>query len=150
VSRDSEDREAEGREEQSFSLRDIEVDRDNLYREEMVTDLRVATLRILVPIKPDGSTDASRETIYMGQTQLMSQMGPLPVNARIEAASLDDAMKKFPEAMQEAVERMIDEAREIQRQEASRIVVPQPHLPGSGGGGGGGMPGGGGGKIILG
>jgi hypothetical protein len=30
----------------------------------------------------------------------------------------------FPEAIKEAVERLVDEAREIQRREASRIVVP--------------------------
>ena len=33
-------------------------------------------------------------------------------------------MEKFPEAVKQAVERLIEEAREIQRQEASRIVVP--------------------------
>ena len=36
-------------------LSQIEVDRDNLYREEVVTDLKVATIRKLVPIRPDGS-----------------------------------------------------------------------------------------------
>jgi hypothetical protein len=33
-------------------------------------------------------------------------------------------MERFPAAVNQAIERMIDEAREIQRQEASRIVVP--------------------------
>jgi predicted RNase H-like HicB family nuclease len=54
----------------------------------------------------------------------MSQMGPLPVNCAIEAASLEEAMQKFPEAIAEAIERMVEEAKEMQRQEASRIIVP--------------------------
>jgi hypothetical protein len=102
----------------------MEVDRDNLYLEEVFTDLKIATIRRLSPVKSDGSPDEARPTIFQGQTQLMSQMGPLPVSCTIEAANLEEAMDKFGEAMGEAVERMIEEAREIQRQEASRIIVP--------------------------
>jgi hypothetical protein len=105
-------------------LEQIEVDRDNLYLEEVFTDLKIATIRRLSPVKSDGSPDASRPALYQGQTQLMSQMGPLPVSCTIEAASLDEAMDKFPEAIGEAVERMIEEAKEVQRQDASRIIVP--------------------------
>jgi hypothetical protein len=103
---------------------DLAVDQDNLYREETFTDLKVATLQRLTPIKPDGSPDTSRETLYVGQTQLLSQAGPVPVHCPIEAASLAEAMEKFPAAIKRAVERLVEEAREIQRQEASRIVVP--------------------------
>ncbi len=108
----------------SAPLEEIEVDRENLYLEEVFTDLKVATIRRLSPIKPDGSRDETRPTLFQGQTQLMSQMGPLPVSCAIEAADLEEAMDKFGEAMGQAVERMIEEAREIQRQEASRIIVP--------------------------
>lgn len=105
-------------------LEEIEVDRDNLYLEEVFTDLKIATIRRLSPVKSDGSPDASRPTLFQGQTQLMSQMGPLPVSCPIEATSLDEAMDRFPEAIAEAIERMIEEARELQRQDASRIIVP--------------------------
>ena len=105
-------------------LGDITVDENNLYREETFTDLKVATLQRLTPIKPDGSSDPSRETLFVGQTQLLSQAGPVPVHCPIEAASLSEAMEKFPAAVKQAVERLVEEAREIQRQEASRIVVP--------------------------
>ena len=105
-------------------LGDIAVDPNNLYREETFTDLKVATLQRLTPIKPDGSADPSRETLFVGQTQLLSQAGPVPVHCPIEAASLSEAMEKFPAAVKQAVERLVEEAREIQRQEASRIVVP--------------------------
>lgn len=103
---------------------EIRVDRDNLYREESFTDLRVASIRRLVPVKPDGSPDETRRPLYMGQTQLMSQMGPLPVSCSIDAETLEEAMDKFPEAISHAVEQMVEEAREMQRQEASRIIVP--------------------------
>jgi hypothetical protein len=126
-------------------IQEVRVDVANLYREEVYTDLRVATIRVLVPIKLDGSRDTSRETLFSGQTTLLSQAGPLPVECAIEAANLEEATQKFPQAMKEAVDRLIEEAREIRRREASRIVVPGGPLPGAGGlrgGGGGGILGG--------
>jgi len=113
------------------NLADISVDKNNLYREESFTDLKVASIRRLTPINADGSDDTSRPAIFMGETTLMSQRGPLPVQAMIEAGSLEDAIDNFPEAVNAAVEQMIEQAKEMQRQEASRIVVP-----GQGGSGG--------------
>jgi hypothetical protein len=106
------------------SISEISVDRDGLYREDVFTDLKVASIRRLVPVRSDGSEDESRETLFVGQTQLMSQAGPLPVSCPIEARTLEEAMDAFPEAVQLAVDRLVEEAREMQRQEASRIVVP--------------------------
>jgi len=114
----------------STPLEEINVDRDGLYLEEVFTDLKIATIRRLTPVKPDGSPDSSRPTLFQGQTQLMSQMGPIPVSCAIEAADMTEAMDKFPEAIGEAVERMIDEAREMQRQESNRIIVPGQPPPG--------------------
>jgi hypothetical protein len=125
---------------------EVKVDKSNLYREESFTDLKVATIRRLSPIKEDGSPDSSRPTLFTGETTLMSDRGPLPIQAPIEAKDLNEAMDRFPEAVQAAVERLIEQAKEMQRQQMSRIVVP-----GQGGGlpgGGGGLPGGGG-KLIL-
>lgn len=104
---------------------DLKADLDNLYREEAYTDLKVAQVRCLVPIKADGSPDDSRPRIFMGETTLMSPRGPLPIHCPIEGAkNLQEALDKFPEAVNAAVEKLIEEAKEIQRQEASRIVVP--------------------------
>lgn len=129
--------------EEPQTVNEIHVDTSNLYREEIFTDLRVASIRKLIPIKADGSPDESRPAIFTGQTTLMSAAGPLPVQTQIEAASLEEAAAKFPEAIREAVERLMEEAREIQRREASRIVVPGevPIMGGLKGGGGGGLVG---------
>ena len=111
---------------------EIEVDKNNLYREEVVTDLKVASIRILSPIQADGSADPDRETRFIAETTLMSQRGPLPVQAPVEATSLSEALEKFPEAVNQAVDALVEQAREMQRQEASRIVVPgQPPAGGS-------------------
>ena len=111
-------------------LADLKVDTANLYREEIVTDLRVATIRRLVPVRVDGSEDPGRPVLFSAQTTLMTQAGPVPVSAAIEAASLAEAARKFPEAIQAAVERLVEEARELQRREMSRIVVPGTMPPG--------------------
>ncbi len=103
---------------------ELSVDRDNLYREEVVTDLKSATLRRLIPIHVDGTADDSRTPLFLAETQLMTQGGVLPVQARLEAETLEAAIDIFPEAINAAVERMVEEAREMQRREQSRIVVP--------------------------
>lgn len=112
------------------TIAEIEVDKTNLYREELYTDLKIASIRVLTPVQVDGAIDTSRPVLYSGETQLMSQMGPVPVHAPIDAANLEEAIAKFPEAVNQAVERLMEEAREIQRREASRIVVPGQPPPG--------------------
>ena len=118
---------------ESEALKELRVEKDNLYLEETFTDLRVGSLRRLTPVGPDGSPDRSREVLYFGHAQVLTQMGPLPIQFPIEAASLEDALDRFPVGAEDAVRRMVEEIREMQRQQASQIVVP-------GTGGPGGMP----------
>ncbi len=125
---------------------DMQVDLENLYREESFTDLRIAQIRRLTPVKPDGTQDEERKVMFIGETQLMSARGPLPIHTPIDATDLAQAFEKFPEAINKAVERMIEEAKELQREEASRIVVPGQAPGGLGGLGG---PGGPGGKVTI-
>ena len=106
-------------------ITDIKINPDNLYREETFTDLTFATIRYLTPVKIDGSPDESREPIFTGMAQLMSPNGPIPVQCVIEGAkNLSEAAAKLPEAIEKSVQEMIAEAKEMQRQEASRIVLP--------------------------
>jgi len=114
---------------------EISADLDNLHREDVFSDMRLATIRRLQPIRPDGSPDPTRATTYIAETTIVSQLGPIPVQSPIEADSLEDAFTKFPEAIKAAVERLSERAQEMRREEASRIVVPGS-MPPSGGGGG--------------
>ena len=107
-------------------LDELAVDAANLYREDVFTDLAVATIRRLTPVREDGTDDPARPVVFVAATQLMTQVGPLPVSAEIEAKDLRDAIAKFPEAIRKAVERLMEETREMQRREASRLVVPGP------------------------
>lgn len=106
-------------------ITDIKINPNNLYKEESFTDLSSATIRRLTPIKVDGSVDESREAIYAGITQLMTPNGAIPLQCIIEGAkNLIEAAEKLPAAIEKTVQEMIAEAKEMQRQEASRIVVP--------------------------
>lgn len=103
---------------------EIRIDTNNLFREETFTDLRVGSIRRLQPVTADGNPDLSKPVRFVGQTQLMSQMGPLPVQCEIEATTLKEAIEKFPDAIKVAVDELVAEARELQRREMSRIVAP--------------------------
>ena len=105
-------------------LDQVQFDSSNLYLEEVITDLRVGTIRRLTPIDTDGNRDLGRPMMFFAQAQIMSQMGPLPVSGKIEATTLKEAVEKYPEAVQAGIEALMEEAREMQRQEASKIVMP--------------------------
>lgn len=126
---------------------DPKMDPAALYREELFTDRKVGTIRTLTPVKADGSNDTSREVIYVGEAQLLTSMGAVPITFEIAAGSLEEAVKKFAEHAKEAVERTVKDIQELRRQAASSIVVPQGGMGGIGGMGPGGMPGGG--KIQM-
>ncbi len=123
---------------------DPTMDPDSLYREEIITDRKVGTLRVLTPVKRDGAADASRAVVYIGEAQLLTSVGTLPINFELEAQTLDEAVSKFAGAAKEAVDRTMKDLQEMRRQAASSIVVPQG---GMGGLPGGGMPGSG--KIQI-
>ena len=69
--------------------------------------------------------------LYSGQTQLLTPAGVLPLAFELEAASLEDACSKFPDAVKIAIEQAIEEAREMRREAASRIVVPEGGMGGA-------------------
>ena len=120
---------------QDPALPEINMNGKNLYREEVFTDLAVGSLRRLSPVCIDGTPDPSRPVLFSAETQLMSQSGPFPVTTQIEATELEQAIERFPAAIKAAVERMMEQAREMQRRESSRIVTAGPgSIPPSGGG----------------
>lgn len=133
---------------------DIAMDANSLYREEIYTDRKVGTIRVMVPVTAMGATDGSRPVLYSGEAQIMTQLGPLPISFEIEAKTLAEAVERYAETAKAAIERTIKELQEMRRQAASGIVIPGAGggLGGAGGlGGPGGLPpiGRGGGKIQL-
>ncbi len=130
---------------------EMTMDAASLYREEIYTDRTAATLRVMVPVKTDGSKDASRDTLYLGEAQIMTNVGPLPVSFEIEAQSLAEAVEHYGEAAKAGIERAVRELQEMRRQASSSLIVPPAGaasaLTGGGMGGAGGLPGGG--KIQL-
>ena len=121
------------------------MDAASLYREEIYTDRKIGTLRVLLPVKSDGSPDAARRTLFQGEAQLMTNMGPLPISFDIEASTLAEAVAGYAEATKAGIERAMREIQEMRRQASSSILVP----PAGATLGPGGTLGGGGGKIQL-
>ena len=109
---------------------DFAFDRKNLHREESITDLKVGSIRRLMPLKPDGTEDKGRTAIFIGHTQLMSPEGPVPIQATLTANNLEEAIDAFPDAMQKALGEMIEKIQKIQQEQQaqkkddSRIIVP--------------------------
>jgi len=115
---------------------DIKVDPNALYLEEVFTDRRVGTIRRMTPVKKDGERDQARAVLYIGETQVLTPAGALPIGFEIGAGSLEEAADKFGQLAREAIERTVKELQEMRRQAASQIVVPQGPLPPVTGGGG--------------
>lgn len=110
---------------------DFTVDKNNLYREDSVTDLKIASIKRLIPVNLDGSEDAGRTHVFYGHTQLMSPQGPVPIQAVLVANNIEEAIDVFPAAMKKAfdemvakVQKMQEEQEKTQGQNDSRIIMP--------------------------
>jgi len=132
---------------------DLKMNADDLYREEIFTDRRVGAIRQLIPVKRDGSRDEAREVAFVGEAQVFTPAGVLPLSFEIDAATLDEAVERFAAGVREAVNQAVEQAKELRREAASSILVPEMGGGGMGGAGGlggaggvGGIPGG---KIKL-
>lgn len=113
--------------EQQHNL-EFAIDRSNLYREESFSDLKTGTVKRLTPVKADGTEDKSRRTIFVGHTSILTPNGPLPIQNSIPAKELSQALKRFPEAMQQAMEQLMEEVKKYKEQEEGRIQKPDSGL----------------------
>jgi len=102
----------------------MKIDQNNLYHEETFTDLKVGWIRRLTPVTPDGNRDKRRDSLFIGQTQLVSPQGPIPIQCQIPAKTLPEAMKKFPEYMEMTMKQVLEQALEMKRQAETRIIRP--------------------------
>ena len=100
------------------------MDSTQIYLEETFTDRRVGTIRRLTPVTADGSIDAARPVIFVGQAQVMTPMGAVPISFELDASTLDAAIEKFGAAAEQAVQQTMRELQEIRREQASSLVIP--------------------------
>lgn len=114
---------------------EAKMDAASLYREEIYTDRAAATLRVLIPVTKDGAPDNSRATLYLGEAQILTNMGPLPINFEIDARNLAEAVAKYGDAAKAGIEAAMHELAEMRRQASSSLVIPQGGVPNLGGGG---------------
>jgi hypothetical protein len=111
-------------------VRQATMDSTQIYREDTFTDRKVGTIRRLTPVAADGTPDAARPVIFVGQAQVMTPMGALPISFELDADSLNVAVEKFGEAAENAVQQTMRELQELRREQASSLVIPD-----AGGGG---------------
>jgi len=124
------------------NLPDFSMDCQALYQEEQFTDHKVGSIRRMTPVDADGRRDPAREVEYWGQTQVMTQVGPLPLSFALPGDNLQQAAEGFAAAAREALEKTMDELQEMRRQQQSSIVTPgSAGGMGDAGGLAGGMPG---------
>ncbi len=114
---------------------EITMDGKNLFKEEMFTDRQVGTIQRLTQVDGDGQPVDGGEVIFVGQTQLMTRAGPLPLSFELEASTLTEAADKFAAGANQAMEDTVKRLEDMRREQASSIIVP-------GSDGGGAAPGG--------
>ena len=108
----------------STDSRQATMDSTQIYREDTFTDRKVGTIRRLTPVAADGSADSVRPVIFVGQAQVMTPMGAVPISFELDAASLNAAIEKFGLAAEQAVQQTMRELQDIRREQASSLVIP--------------------------
>lgn len=104
--------------------RQATMDPTQIYREEIFTDQRVGTIRRLTPVTAEGATDATRPVLFIGQAQVMTPVGAMPISFELEATTLAAAIAKFGETAEQAVQQTVRELQELRREQASSLVIP--------------------------
>jgi hypothetical protein len=111
---------------------ELTMDPASLYREEVFTDRKAGVIRVMTPLKADGSFDTGRRILYVGEAQILTPGGVLPLAFEIAAATLGEAVARFGEQAKAAVQQALDEVQELRRQAASSLVVAD-RMPGAAG-----------------
>ena len=106
------------------TLENIKIDGSNLWKEENFTDLQVGSIRKLTPIKLDGSEDEARQATWSATTNIMTPGGALPISGEIDATNLEEAVEKFPDAINAAVKKLQEDMVKMQQEQANKIVTP--------------------------
>jgi hypothetical protein len=104
--------------------RQATMDATQVYREEIFTDRKVGTIRRMTPVTLDGAVDSTRPVIFVGQAQVMTPMGAVPISFELDAVTLETAVEKFGVSAEQAVQQTMRELQEMRREQASSLVIP--------------------------
>jgi hypothetical protein len=104
--------------------RQATMDATQVYREEIFTDRKVGTIRRMTPVTADGAADATRPVLFVGQAQVMTPMGAVPISFELDAVTLEAAVEKFGATAEQAVQDTMRELQELRREQASSLVIP--------------------------
>ncbi|MCF0254068.1 MAG: hypothetical protein HUK26_07050, partial [Duodenibacillus sp.] len=102
----------------------VEMDVNDLWTEEIITDRKMGSIRVLTPVTAEGQRDLARKSQFIGEVQIMTQMGPLPISFEIEAASVAEAVAKYGEAAKAGVKKTVERIQQMRMEQASKIVTP--------------------------
>jgi hypothetical protein len=75
-------------------------------------------------VTAEGTADGARPVIFVGQAQVMTPMGAVPISFELEADTLAAAVEKFGGAAEQAVHQTMRELQEMRREQASSLVIP--------------------------
>jgi hypothetical protein len=103
---------------------DAKMDAAALWREETFTDRKVGMIRVMTPVKADGSADLSRKPLFVGEASLMTPAGSLPLSFEIPASDLGAAVAGYGPALETAFHEAMEELKEMQRRQSSKILIP--------------------------
>jgi hypothetical protein len=104
---------------------DPRMNANDLYREDTYSDRKVGSIRVMTPVKSDGSVDPGRKVVYVGQAQIMTPAGVLPLSFEIDAKDLNEACAMFADGARQGLEDTMRELQEMRRESASSIVIPE-------------------------
>jgi len=109
-----------------------EFDANDLYLEEVLTDRKVGTIRRMTPVTAEGEVDASRDVLFLGQAQIMTAAGPMPLSFELPGPGLKEACAGFGDAAQQSIEETAAKLEEMRREQANAIYVPGQENPNGG------------------
>ena len=85
---------------------DAKMDPTALVREDVISDRRVGTIRMLTPITVEGVRDETRDVLFFGEAQIMTQV------------------EGYGEAAKKGLAETLEKLREMRREAANQIVTP--------------------------
>lgn len=112
----------------AINKEELTINLDSLYLQEEYTDTMVGSIKKLTPMRADGTADTSRPVLFVGQTSIMLPSGPMPVQSVLEAATLQEALKVFPDTMEKAINELAEKLIKLAEEQQSLIQKPDSNI----------------------